>query len=689
MGWSYNFHVAARTRKGTVGGPSWSDRPVDSGRLADHGPGPETLIQEPPVPRYFDANATRDAVKQATDLVALAGSFGLQLQRSGSKYKALCPFHDDRNPSLTFDPERQTYRCWACGASGDVFTLVQNLERVDFPEALRMLAERAGIALDPTARRSTPAGPSKSDLLAVCEWAERLFQEALADSELARDYLASREISVESAQRFGIGFAPEERDWLSKLARRDGRDRQSLEGAGLVATAERSGHRYDRFRGRLIFPIRDLNGRTIAFGGRILPTFEEAGAASGRRLAKYVNSPETTLFQKRRHLYAADLARTDARQEGWVAVVEGYTDVIAAHQVGLTNVVGTLGTALGDDHVATLRRLADRAVLVFDGDEAGQRAAERALELFLGHDLDVRILNLPEGLDPCDFLLREGADPFRAMVEQAVEPLDFIIERAAQKFDFEDIEEARQASEWVLAILAKSPRISQVGVTVKVGQALNNLAARLHLPLKDQTLADRLRQLLRARARSTGRSRWRSAAPSPSAGPAPPSFEPIRAADLDPLDREIARIILNEPSLLPHLVTRVSPAGLRDAPLRTILQTCYDLYAENPETLSQQVLTRLDEPERSLAAGLLSPFDPAPLSDRAQPAPWEERLINTLDAFEARQWRDRLRDLEMALEEVDASAHPEEHQALRLELFRLKQQRPEARRAPRPDPSSV
>ncbi len=444
----------------------------------------------------------------------------------------------------------------------------------------------------------------------------------------------------------------------------------------------------------MIFPIHDLNGRTIAFGGRILPALEKSWAESGRKVAKYVNSPETPLFQKRRQLYAADLARAAARQEGWVAVVEGYTDVIAAHQVGFENVVGTLGTALGDDHIATLRRLADRVVLVFDGDEAGQKAADRALELFLGHEVDVRILTLPEGLDPCDYLLREGAGPFRSMVERAVDPLDFVIDRAGRKFDLDDLEEARQAAEWVLAILAASPRLSQVGVTIKVGQALNNLAARLHLPPRDQTLAERLRQLLRKKAQQNTQASRRNSAEAEVGAPAPADQEslrptPIAVADLDPLDREIVRIVLNEPRLLPHVVTRVTPAGLRDAPLRTILQTCYDLYAEAPEALFEEVCARLDEPERSLAARLLGPFEPQPLSPRAQPASWDERLARTLDTFDVRRWQDRKRDLEMALEEIDASAHPEDHQALRVELYRLKQQGPEVRRAPRPDPSSV
>ena len=370
------------------------------------------------MPRHTEA--TLAAIKHAVDIVTLVGEY-LDVQRSGSKFKALCPFHDDHNPSLELNPDRQSFKCWSCGAGGDIFDFVKDYERVDFPEALRMLADRAGVALGEAEAPAAP-GLSKVELLAVTSWAESTFVEALAGSDEGRGYLEGRGISAESTARFRLGFAPESRDWLTAKARRAGISAAALERVGLIVRSEKNPVPHERFRGRLIFPIHDPRGRTLGFGGRILPSIEQKNAASGMKAAKYLNSPETALFQKRRILYGADLARPAARSEGWMAVVEGYTDVIAAHQVGLTNVVGTLGTALGDDHVTALRRLADRSVLVFDGDEAGQKAADRSLELFLGHEVDVRVLTLPEGLDPCDFLLREGGDAFRAMVDRAVDP---------------------------------------------------------------------------------------------------------------------------------------------------------------------------------------------------------------------------------------------------------------------------
>ncbi len=227
-----------------------------------------------------------------------------------------------------------------------------------------------------------------------------------------------RGLTQASVDRFRLGYAPTARGWLLGLARRQGFSMDVLEQSGLASRgSEAAGPLRERFRGRLIFPIHDDRGRAVGFGGRILPEAERAIEARGRHVAKYLNTPETALFHKRTLLYAADLALGASRQTGWVAVVEGYTDVIAAHQVGLANVVGTLGTALGEDHLRGLRRLAERVVLVFDGDEAGQSAADRSLELFLGHELDLRVLTLPANLDPCDFLLKEGAGAFRSLVE--------------------------------------------------------------------------------------------------------------------------------------------------------------------------------------------------------------------------------------------------------------------------------
>ena len=631
------------------------------------------------------------AIKSAVDIVALVGEY-LPLHRSGSKFKALCPFHDDHNPSLELNAERQSYKCWSCGAGGDVFDFVKDYERVDFPEALRMLAERAGVALENPSVGSSPRGPSKGDLLAVNAWAEGAFAEALGRSPEALSYVDRRGIARESLGRFRLGYAPVGREFLTTLARRRGFSVELLEQSGLVARPEDApGRVRERFRGRLIFPIHDPRGNTLGFGGRILPEAERALAESGRNVAKYLNSPETMLFQKRKVLYAADLARSAAREAGWVAVVEGYTDVIAAHQVGLPNVVGTLGTALGDDHVLALRRLADRVVLIFDGDEAGQSAADRSLEIFLGHEVDVRVLSLPSNLDPCDFLLQEGAEAFRALVDRAVDPLSFALRRAESRFDLDSIEDSRRASEWVLAILARVPATNRAGLDVKVGKALDSLSHRLRVPVS--TLGRRLRELRRAAGRPAERDRPAPtlaggdgaseaggvAAPSPVPAPAPP---PVRPSDLDPIDRELIQVILNEPGAVGRLISRVAVSSIRDAPLRMILQACYDLYSEGREPTFERVSLRIDDPAlRSLAAGLLLSIESGPLNkDTRPPASWAESLAGVLAKLDKRDREERLREIEAALRETDEAANPGEYRALRNERLRILNQRPDTKK---------
>ncbi len=346
----------------------------------------------------------------------------------------------------------------------------------------------------------------------------------------------------------------------------------------------------------------------MGFGGRVLPETEKKWAEQDLRVAKYLNSPETPLFQKRRTLYAADLARDAVRKAGWVAVVEGYTDVIAAHQAGIENVVGTLGTALGDDHVTLLRRLADRVVLVFDGDEAGQKAADRALELFLGHAVDVRVLTLPEGVDPCDFLMADGGGPaFLQLVDKAIDPLEFAIARAAARFDLDSPEGARLASEWVLGLVARVPERPRAGLDLKVAKALDTLSRRLGVSVGE--LQRSLRQMRR---------------PGPSAASrvseAGVELPPIRPSDLDPIDRELATLALNDPAVVTALRAKVPTGMLHEPSLRAILQAGYDLEAEGLEPTFDRITIRLaDSALRNLAAGLVLPIEPAPLGGRRSP----------------------------------------------------------------------
>lgn len=643
-------------------------------------PGSRRNDQENPVPRPSDA--VKAAIKNAVDIVKLVGDYGLSLHRAGARYKAACPWHDDRHPSLEVNPDRQTFKCWVCNIGGDVFEFVQRMDRVEFPEALRTLAERAGVALDDPGAARRAEGPSRADLGAVLAWAEGLFAKALDESDPARSYVEGRGLTSETAARFRLGYAPDESGWLFEEARRKGYSKDLLEKAGLATSAEDSpGRAHARFRGRLIFPIHDERGRPVGFGGRILPEAERAASSRGFRVAKYVNSPETALFQKRRLLYAADLARGACREAGWVAVMEGYTDVMAAHQVGLQNVVATLGTAFGDEHVPLLRRLADRACLVYDGDEAGQSAAERALEIFLGNELDVRVLSLPSNLDPCDFLLSEGADAFRTLAAEALDPLAFVLDRARARFDLDSIDGARQASEWVLGVLARVPPATPGSAQdVALKKALDKLAFALRLPVGP--LQKRLKAL-RPAARRKGEPKGAATVPAAAPEPAPgPSVIEVLLA-MDPVDRELAAVVVGQPDLVASLVIRVPPSLIRDDVARMILDAAYEIHGRGEPPTCERLRDELEDPGaravveylNNLQEGLERP-ELHPLDVVQFPiGTWADRLKGVLALFAERERLSRLQDLKQALGETDKQNEPDAYRALQLEYRRLLTQR--------------
>ncbi len=362
-------------------------------------------------------------VRDATDIVALIREY-LPLKRAGSAHKGLCPFHDEKTPSFSVNPSRQIFKCFGCGVAGDAITFVMKHDGLEFTEAVHFLAQRAGIELHASAGTGR-TGASRAEaktVYDVLEWAAKHFGRWLAKgegSDAARAYVAKRQISPESARRFGLGYAPSSWDALIGAARAQGGDPSALARAGLVLTNE-SGRTYDRFRNRLMFPIRDPRGRVIGFGARALDDSEP----------KYLNSPETAVFHKGRTLYGVYEAADALRKRRRAVVVEGYMDVIMAHQHGENDTVAVLGTALTRDHVRLLRRYVSKALLVFDGDDAGQNSAERSIEAFAVESMPVKVAALPEDLDPCDLFLSQGADGFARLESSAEDLLRFMLRRA-------------------------------------------------------------------------------------------------------------------------------------------------------------------------------------------------------------------------------------------------------------------
>jgi DNA primase len=348
----------------------------------------------------------------------------LPLKRAGTNFVALCPFHKEKSPSFNVNPGRGIFHCFGCHAGGNVFKFIQLYENLTFPEAVERLAERARIPLeyekDPAAQQ---ARGLRDQLLrlhdAICtRWQSCLSTEAAG--QVARDYLAKRGVSDDAVREFRIGAAPESWDDTVNWAKSKGFESSLCEQAGLVVRNADSGRVYDRFRGRLMFPICDEQGRVIAFSGRILQGDEKT--------AKYVNSPETPLFTKGRVLFALDKARRAIVDAGHAIVCEGQLDTIACHAAGIRNVVAPQGTALTADHARILKRYTDQVVLCFDGDGAGQKAAVRALDDCLGSGLTIKVASIPPPDDPDSYIKTQGADAFRAVLGGAAEFFDYFLQ---------------------------------------------------------------------------------------------------------------------------------------------------------------------------------------------------------------------------------------------------------------------
>ena len=405
-----------------------------------------------------DWQDAKEQIRQAVDIVDLVGSY-VSLRRQGRGFVGICPWHDDSRPSLQVNPQRQSFKCWVCDIGGDIFSFVMKMEGVDFREAMEMLADRAGIELRRTARTDSGSEFDRRNLYRAVGWAEQHFHRCLLqapEAEPARRYLAERGISGESIERFRLGFTPDEWDWLLVRARQSGPSPAVLERVGLaIGRQEGSGH-YDRFRGRLLFPIHDTRSRPVAFGGRLVP-----GVGDGREGAKYINSPETPLFSKSAQLYALDQARDGIARDGGIVVMEGYTDVIMAHQHGITNTVAVLGTALTERHVPLVKRFTDRVTLVLDGDEAGQKRTNDILDallaLFVKQEIDLQILVLPTGSDPCDVIATQGREAFSRLLSQSVDALQHKINAVTNGLaSATDTHGVSRAVEEILVTLARA-----------------------------------------------------------------------------------------------------------------------------------------------------------------------------------------------------------------------------------------
>ena len=411
-----------------------------------------------------------DAVKERTDIVQLVGNY-LTLKKSGhDSVSGLCPFHQEKTPSFSVSPSKQVFYCFGCGKGGDAITFLRELEHLSYVEAIERLAQTAGVHLryegDSLAERR--AAERRAALYRANEEAAALYQTMLTggrEADDARAYVTERGIIADAVQRFGIGYAPGYSDFLlRRLVGSSGLSPEILLEAGLAARGD-DGTVRDRFRGRITFPIEDLQGRNIGFGARVLPSDPRANEQ-----AKYLNTAETPIYRKQEILYNLHRARSTIARSGEAFVVEGYTDVIGLAQAGIDNVVATCGTALGEKHLALLSRFAERAVLAFDSDEAGARAAERASAFQEAFPIQAVVMVIPDGLDPAEFVAKHGAQGVRDAATHARPLVEYMIRRRVERHDLATVE-GRSA-----AVASALPYLQQLADPVRRSEYAGLLA---------------------------------------------------------------------------------------------------------------------------------------------------------------------------------------------------------------------
>jgi DNA primase len=547
-----------------------------------------------------------EEVLRRVDLVSVVERH-VTLKRSGRGLVGLCPFHQEKTPSFHVNPELGRWHCFGqCAEGGDVLKFIQKLENLSFPEALERLALQAGVTLAPRGRTEGPSpdrsvGDERERIYRINALALRYFQKRLAQTPPAQRYLEERGIAQEAIQVFSLGYAPDVWDGLTQFFVQQGVAMEDVERAGLVSLSERRTY-FDKMRGRLIFPIFDVQERPIAFGGRLLG---EAGPGA----PKYWNSPETPVFSKSRTLYGLGRARKAIAAKGVAVVVEGYTDVVAAHQAGFENVVATLGTSLTEEHVKILSRLAPTVLLAFDADSAGLKAAFRAAAIFEAQEVEVRVLDLPEGEDP-DSLLRTGRRrDFQRALETAMPLTEYRLEQLIRGAD-------TNTDGGRLALFRKAlPILAAVPSVIEREQYVKRLAP-YHPQYRSGAVyaEDQIRQDVVAQqsGRDSGYSR-----PSQSPATIAPIMVPISGAAAC-AEHQLLRALAGDDALLSERVlTGLTPEQFWTDEGCRLAEHLYTAYAADFDPDMRQVLADLESKNDVLAnalSALLLNSDNAPLT---------------------------------------------------------------------------
>jgi len=545
-------------------------------------------------------------IQAANDIIDVISEH-VKLTRKGREMVGLCPFHDDHKPSMNVNPDKQIFKCFACSAGGDVIKFIQMREGLTFMRAIERLAERAGIKITVPERSSEPRSDADpADIEKVNRWALKYWRKNLLDKSIGkkcREYVESRQITEKTSEEYSLGFAAEKWDDFLNAAKKQRIPEKLMLAAGFIVAGDQ-GHFYDKFRNRLMFPIIDASSRIIGFGGRTL----------GDDPAKYMNSPTTLVFDKSNCVYGLDKARHEIVSSGIVAVVEGYTDVIMAHQAGCKNVVATLGTSFTAGHARLLRRFTKNIVLIFDSDIAGASAAERALEICLAERIDIKLASVPQGKDPCDFVLAAGGEAFKNVIETATDVMKYRWDRLTEKFGSSDnLADRRAATEEYLKSVATATR----------GGTLD--------PIMQGLIVNRLSRILQIPAEDIRRELTRRGGPSRQAVINTIDNSKVSSVELSGFgakaQAEIIEVLLNEPRLFESAAKRIKADDFDMPVLKEIWQLIEQASAGGTEYSLANLLAQTESKDVSSLM--------VKLSDNGQdPDTLRKRLSGAINAME-------------------------------------------------------
>jgi len=568
-----------------------------------------------------------DDLKRQADIVRVVQDY-VQLKKKGANWMACCPFHKEKTPSFSVSPAKEIFYCFGCHKGGSVFNFVMEMERVSFPEAIKLVAEKSGVPLPKLiddsrfeARRNEADAVIELNKWALEWWEQQL--ESSSEARIARDYLNGREITDETRKTFRMGYAPDSWDALSIHLRQKGATQDQLERSGLVVKKEEGGS-YDRFRGRLIFPVMDIQGKPIAFGGRTLRDED----------AKYINSPETAAYVKGRNLFGLNLTRDEIRRAGFVILVEGFLDLIVPYQFGVRNMVASLGTALTPDQARLVSRFARKVVVNYDGDNAGVQAAKKAIAILLAEDLEVKILVLPDGSDPDEFIRKSGVSEYQQQRGLAQPHIQFVIDQAVRDRKLSNPADKEAAIDEVL------PYIRVVRSRLQKREYFD--IAMDSLRIGDATLR---RELWHSIRQGTGEG--------PRAGESTKTT--IKRAAVKPTVAEIQllELLLDDETVRRNILPKLEPADYEDLPTASIFRAIIAIENEGTGVDFGRLSSLIDETDS--AAELL----PMLLMGDAA-APDNEDLDNVrpkaercLDALRLMNINGKIRELHAEISEAE------------------------------------